>query len=137
MDKKDNKPALQETRLDAQLAYPRLKEGLVPEDTGLYLRIEEGPGKGRCYTVSSGGTYLIGRDGADLRLEDAKVSRKHAELALHGPEAYVLRDLASTNGTFLNGRRVTGKIKLSHEDRIRVGDTVLVFAKIEGAIPVS
>ena len=58
MDKKDGKPALQETRLDAQLAYPRLKEGLVPDDTGLYLRIEEGQGKGRSYTVSSGGTSM-------------------------------------------------------------------------------
>jgi pSer/pThr/pTyr-binding forkhead associated (FHA) protein len=137
MAKSDGKPSLQETRLDPRQAYPRLKEGLVPEDTGLYLRIEEGQGRGRCYTVSSGGTYLIGRDGADIRLEDVKASRKHAEVALLGPDAYVLRDLASTNGTFLNGKRVTGKVKLSHEDRIRIGDTVLVFSKIEGALPVS
>lgn len=136
MAKNDGRNALQETRLDPRQAYPRLKEGLVPEDTGLYLRIEEGQGKGRCYTVSSGGTYLIGRDGADIHLEDVKASRKHAELALHGPGAYQLRDLASTNGTFLNGKRVTGKARLDHEDRIRIGDTVLVFAKIEGAIPV-
>jgi pSer/pThr/pTyr-binding forkhead associated (FHA) protein len=137
MAKSDGKPSLQETRLDPRMAYPRLKEGLVPEDTGLYLRIEEGEGRGRCYTVSSGGTYLIGREGADIQLEDAKASRKHAELALHGPGAYVLRDLASTNGTFLNGKRVTGKARLTHEDRIRIGDTVLLFAKIDGALPLS
>ena len=69
MAKSDGKPSLQETRLDPRQAYPRLKEGLVPEDTGLYLRIEEGQGRGRCYTVSSGGTDRIGRDDVDMAVD--------------------------------------------------------------------
>jgi hypothetical protein len=64
-----------ETVIDPRLAKPRLKEGLIPPDTGIYLRIEEGSGRGRVYTLSTGGVYLIGRTGADIPLDDTKVSR--------------------------------------------------------------
>jgi pSer/pThr/pTyr-binding forkhead associated (FHA) protein len=88
-------------------------------------------------TLSAGGVYTIGRQGADIELEDDKVSRKHAEIGLYGPGAFVLRDLASTNGTLLNGRRVTEKAKLGHWDEIRLGDTVLRLTVVEKAIPIS
>ena len=118
-------------------APKRMKSGLVPEDTGIYLRIEEGPDQGRIFTLSSGGVYTIGREGADIMLDDEKVSRKHAELGLYGPEAWVLRDLASTNGTSLNGRRISERVKLKHWDMIRIGDTRLRFASIEKAVKVA
>ena len=125
------------TELDPGMAPKRLKSGLVPPDTGLYLRIEEGPGQGRTFVLSAGGVYTIGRDGADIPLEDGKVSRKHAEIGLYGPGAWILRDLASTNGTSLNGRRVDEKTNLKHWDLIRVGDTRLRFAVIEKSIQVA
>ena len=124
------------TKFDADLARPRLKEGMISADTGIFLRIEEGPEAGRVFTLSAGGVYLIGRDGADIPLEDEKVSRKHAEIGLYGPEAFLVRDLASTNGTKLNGKRITDKAKLHHWDLIRVGDTALRFAVIEGSVKV-
>src|SRR5262245_47505843 len=99
-----NKPDKSTETVHDPSAPKRMKSGLVPEDTGIYLRIEEGPDQGRIFTLSSGGVYTIGREGADIMLDDEKVSRKHAELGLYGPEAWVLRDLASTNGTSLNGR---------------------------------
>ena len=134
----DKKPELiASTKLDPALARPRLKEGVIPPDTGIFLRIEEGQGRGRIFTLSPGGVYLIGRDGADIVLDDEKVSRKHAEIGLYGPDALVVRDLASTNGTRLNGRRIGDKEKLNHWDLIRVGDTLLRFAVIEGAVRVS
>ena len=126
-----------ETVLDVQRAPRRLKEGLVPGDTGIYLRFEAGNQKGRSVTLSAGGVYVIGRDGADLALDDGKVSRKHAEIGIFGPEAYVLRDLASTNGTWLNGRRIAEKAKLKNGDVIQIGDTRLRFAQVEGSIPLS
>jgi pSer/pThr/pTyr-binding forkhead associated (FHA) protein len=124
------------TALDPKLARPRLKESLVPPDTGIFLRVVNGNDRGQLITLSSGGTYLLGREGADIALEDEKISRKHAEISLLGPDAFFLRDLASTNGTFLNGKRVTDKRPLRHEDRIRVGDTVILFAVIQNSIPV-
>ncbi len=134
----DKKPELiASTKLDPALARPRLKEGVIPPDTGIFLRIEEGAGRGRIFTLSPGGVYLIGRDGADIVLEDEKVSRKHAEIGLYGPEALVVRDLASTNGTRLNGKKIGDKEKLHHWDIIKVGDTLLRFAVIEGSVKVA
>ena len=125
------------TVLDPAQAPRRMKEGLVPADTGIYLRIEEGPSAGRTFLLSSGGVYIIGREEADIVLDDTKVSRKHAELGLYGPDTWVLRDLASTNGTSLNGRRVDDRAKLKHWDLIRVGDTQLRFALVEKSIKVA
>jgi len=79
---------------------------------------------------------VSGREGADIVVPDDKVSRKHAEIGLYGPGALVIRDLASTNGTQVNGRRVSEKANLNHWDLIRVGDTLLRFCVIEGSIPV-
>jgi pSer/pThr/pTyr-binding forkhead associated (FHA) protein len=126
-----------ETVLDVNRAPRRLQEGLVPDDTGLYVRFEKGPRQGQTVTLSSGGVYVIGRDGSDIALNDGKVSRKHAELGLFGPDAYVLRDLASTNGTWLNGRRIAEKANLKHWDLIQIGDTELRFALVDGSIPIS
>lgn len=133
----DTRDDMTGTVLDPQQAPKRLKSGLVPPDTGLYLRIEEGPGKGRVFAVSAGGVYIIGREGADIILDDEKVSRKHAELGLYGPEAWVIRDLASTNGTSLNGRRIDDRATLKHWDLIRIGDTMLRFAVVDRAVKVA
>jgi pSer/pThr/pTyr-binding forkhead associated (FHA) protein len=136
MDENGKPKAANKTVMDVS-ARPRLKEGLVPPDTGIYLRIEQGYGAGRVITVSAGGVYVIGREGADIVLDDPKVSRKHAEIGFYGPEAYVLRDLASTNGTFLNNRRVGEKAKLANSDMIRIGETVLCLTILEDSIPIS
>lgn len=122
------------TKLDPVLARPRLKEGLVPPDSGIFLKMERGSHTGRVITLSRGGTYLLGREGADIVLDDEKASRKHAEISLLGPDAYFLRDLASTNGTFLDGKRVTDRKPLVNGARIRIGDTVLLFAVVEKAV---
>ncbi|HXV77300.1 MAG TPA: FHA domain-containing protein [Candidatus Polarisedimenticolaceae bacterium] len=131
----DDPPRSEGTVVDPRLAPRRLREGLVPEDTGIYLRVEEGAARGTVFTLSAGGVYVIGRDGADIAIPDEKVSRKHAEIGLYGPGAYVLRDLASTNGTLLNGKRVQEKARLSNWDVIRIGDTVIRFQMVEGSIP--
>ena len=137
MSKQNEKEPLTGTVLDPKLAPRRLKESLVPPDTGIYLRVEKGRDAPELYTLSSGGVYLIGREGADIPLDDDKVSRKHAEIGLYGPDALILRDLASTNGTLLNGRRVMNRAKLKNWDEIRVGDTVLRFVTVADSIPVS
>ena len=138
MSKSNERSPLEDgTVLDSNAACPRLKEGLVPNETGLFLRIQEGDGAGSTYTFSSGGVFLLGREGADLVLSDSKASRKHAEIAMYGPERYFIRDLASTNGTFVNGRRIRERHELRHEDHIRIGDTILQFTVITDSIPLS
>jgi pSer/pThr/pTyr-binding forkhead associated (FHA) protein len=138
MSKTNNHSPLEDgTVLDSNLVIPRLKEGLVPDATGLFLRIQEGAGVGSTFSFSSGGVFLLGREGADLVLQDTKASRKHAEIAMYGPERYFIRDLASTNGTFVNGRRIRERHELHHEDRIRIGDTILQFTVVTDSIPLS
>lgn len=131
--KHDSDPA-EGTVLDPKQARPRLKEGLIPKETGIYLRIEKGEDAGKTYTLSAGGVYLVGREKADIVVADAKVSRKHAEIGLYGEGAFVLRDLASTNGTFLNGKRVGDRSKLKHWDLVRIGDVEMRFAVVEDSI---
>jgi hypothetical protein len=68
----------------------------------------------------------IGRDPQnDVALDDRRVSRKHAEIRLRLGR-YTLYDLQSTNGTYVNGRRVA-EIVLSDGDRIAIGGVELLF----------
>ena len=68
---------------------------------------------------------------ADVRVNDTQVSRQHARILTMPTESrvamqYVLNDLDSRNGTFLNGRRVRKEI-LENGDKIMVGETILRF----------
>ena len=124
------------TLLDEQLHQARPAAGLIESDTKIFLRFVSGPEAGRVVDVSRGGSFILGRGKADIVLADEKVSSRHAELKLFGPGHYYLCDLASTNGTFLNGVRVDRR-RFSHEDEVRVGDTVIRVSVIDGTIPVS
>jgi hypothetical protein len=73
---------------------------------------------------------LIGRDPQnDLVLDDRRVSRKHAEVRLRLGR-YTLYDLQSTNGTYVNGRRVAERV-LDDGDKISIGGNELVFRSAE------
>lgn len=72
------------------------------------------------------GRVTIGRVGCDLVLPDAKVSKRHAVIS-PTPDGFVINDLQSTNGTFVNGDPVVLPHLLEHLDRIRLGDTELTF----------
>ncbi|PYC82142.1 peptide-binding protein [Streptomyces tateyamensis] len=70
----------------------------------------------------------IGRaPGSDLRLSDASVSRNHAELRRY-PHGWTLRDLGSTNGTHVNGHRVTGAVPVRPGDRVTFGNLAFRLA---------
>ena len=72
---------------------------------------------------------VIGRGhDADLRLSDPGVSRHHAQVELRDGAVWV-EDLGSTNGTTLDGVKVTSPVALTHGQRITMGSTVLVFLR--------
>jgi len=124
------------TRIDERLHQARPQAGLVEHDTKLFLRVVSGPDGGKVFDVSRGGSFILGRGKVDIVLTDEKVSLRHAELKFFGPGHYYVCDLASTNGTLLNGVRVDRR-RFGHEDELRLGDTVLRLSVIEGTIPVS
>ncbi len=102
--------------------------------TFAWLVITEGIHAGHIFRLHSDVT-LIGRDpSCDIVLDDSAVSRQHAKVrVVEGEEkqkTFVLHDLATENGTFVNDGEVV-KHELSDGDRILIGQTKLVFKQIQ------
>ncbi len=95
------------------------------ESQTAYLIVLSGKAVGKMFRVKPG-EMLIGRSSAcDIFLEDDGVSRKHAQLVC-GPEgAVVLRDMGSTNGTWVEGERVAAK-ELRDGDRLQIGSATIL-----------
>ncbi len=69
----------------------------------------------------SGSSFVIGRDpSCQLRPRNAYVSRRHAEIFWENDELF-LRDLGSSNGTFLSGSAVTTVVPVADNDRVEIG----------------
>ena len=94
----------------------------------LVLTVLQGPDKGRKFQLPPNEPQLIGRSSEALPLSDDTVSRRHAELT---PDAGIwwIRDLASQNGTYVNGVRLEERHRLRPGDQLRVGSTLLVFGQ--------
>ena len=84
---------------------------------------------GRTYPLSVGSTVIGRGDQANLRLPDVGISRRHARLDFDGGQV-VLTDLGSTNGTSVNGQRVSA-VALNPGDMIQIGTTTLTF-RVDG-----
>src|SRR6476646_7053812 len=91
----------------------------------------QGPDKGRRFELPDALT-LVGRDSRQLPLTDNTVSRKHCELAPGENGDWTLRDMGSSNGSYVNGMRITGRYALKLGDQIRVGRTLMVFGAQPG-----
>ncbi len=89
------------------------------------VAIRSGAGVGTTVDIARR-PFVIGRDAAcDLSIDDDKVSRRHATLETFGESHAILRDLESTNGTYVGDTKITDLRQLSAGDQFRVGDTVL------------
>jgi pSer/pThr/pTyr-binding forkhead associated (FHA) protein len=97
----------------------------LPYRTNLYVEVVEGPDQGKKVQFPKG-NMVIGRLNADVVLKDSDISRRHALIEAYTRDKIFIKDLASTNGTFVNGQKVTYD-KLKHGDKIRVGKSILKF----------
>lgn len=99
------------------------------------LRVIAGPYQGRVFQFNQPDTFMIGRT-RDSHLclpDDRFFSRNHCLLEISPPHCF-LRDLGSTNGTFVNQQRVT-QSALKNGDRIQGGATILVVEVLANAQP--
>jgi signal transduction histidine kinase/pSer/pThr/pTyr-binding forkhead associated (FHA) protein len=96
----------------------------------LTLLVLQGPDKGRRFELPDAPTH-VGRESRQLPLTDNTVSRRHCELLPENGD-WIVRDLGSSNGTYVNGNRVTGQHALKLGDQIRVGRTLMVFGSQPG-----
>ncbi len=96
------------------------------------LLITRGPGKGLVHSID--GSLVIGRGQfSDARIDDATVSRRHAEIRFKG-DTCDLRDLGSSNGTFLNGDPVgETAVLLAEGDKLRFGKVEAEFRQQDAA----
>lgn len=77
---------------------------------------------------------VIGRHpSCEFPLGEANISRRHARVWLHDGR-FVIEDLGSTNGTFVNGQRVESPRPLAPGDRIEISSCTLVFCQINGDV---
>ena len=89
------------------------------------LTVRTGPEEGTVFDLENE-TIIVGRDVTnDVILTDAEVSRRHSRLTL-SPQGYVLEDLGSTNGTFVNGERLSGPYLLIPGDQIGFSQKLVV-----------
>ncbi len=89
------------------------------------LTVRQGPRPNLVFELD-GDSYTIGREaGTEIVIEDAQVSRRHATLTRQG-NTYLLEDIGSTNGTYVNGKRVTAPVLLSNGDMIGLADTIVL-----------
>ena len=128
-----------EPSADSTAGIPGIQTPVVPGETVLYdaqpftitLRFETGPRMGEEFQIA--GKATLGRMSLnDLVIEDLRISRKHALLECGDDGAWILSDLGSSNGTFVNRNKIDAPTKLLPGDKIRVGDTVLLFRPFQG-----
>ncbi len=88
--------------------------------------MRSGPTPGATYSLE-GDQLTIGRDSNNgVVINDAEISRKHARLTFQGGK-YVLEDLGSTNGTFVNGQRLAGPVVLKSGDVVAFGEQIVLM----------
>ncbi|QDU70186.1 ATP-binding protein [Mucisphaera calidilacus] len=97
----------------------------------LVMTVLQGPDKGRRFELPDNEPQMIGRSSESLPLSDQTISRRHASLTPDNGK-WVIHDLKSSNGTFVNGVRVTSARTLRPGDQVRTGSTLMVFGD-EGA----
>jgi len=77
-----------------------------------------------------GDVLTIGREASNaIAINDAEVSRKHAQLVFQGGK-YIITDLGSTNGTFVNGQRLTGQHVLQPGEIISLGEQISLLYEV-------
>lgn len=128
---------LAEADLDAPLG-----EGLSPQaqaaidalpPTSALLVVQRGPNAGSRFLLDADATTAGRSTRSDIFLDDVTVSRRHATFERHGAQ-FVVRDLGSLNGTYVNRQRVDDAV-LKAADEVQIGKYRLTFHPSPARVP--
>ena len=97
----------------------------LPDGIGL-LVVKRGPNAGSRFVMDADLTRVGRHPDSEIFLDDITVSRRHAEFS-RGARGYVLRDVGSLNGTYLNRERIEQEAPLNNGDEVQIGKFKLVF----------
>lgn len=114
-----------------------LKLDEAPEVVSLrkcQLVVIEGPSRGKKVTLNKNATTIGKRENNDIVLGDKTVSRNHLEIQ-YASDSFLLKDLSSTNGTYINGTKVK-EAYLVPGDIIKVGNTVMEFVAFDEKVAI-
>jgi hypothetical protein len=92
------------------------------------LWVKEGSRRGKWYPFYSG--TVIGRERANIILDDPRVSGMHARITKENDQYYIW-DAGSANGTYVNGRRIREATPLDENDRVKIGDTAFIVKLLD------
>jgi pSer/pThr/pTyr-binding forkhead associated (FHA) protein len=111
---------------DSTKAGVQQQEAKMPSGREFILEVLSAKNKARSYKIDRSPLILGRGEEAHLRLDDDEVSRKHASIEVLARDNAFITDLASQNGTYLNGAHIRS-MRLKHGDKIRIGQTILQF----------
>jgi diguanylate cyclase (GGDEF)-like protein len=129
MSKKDKKVGEEDITRVINPATDTLKIDLeLAKATDPILILIRGSLQGKKFSLAGAQKYLLGRDkSVEIQIEDANVSRQHAQISREGDKMYI-QDLGSRNGTFLNDENIGAERRLlEKEDMIKLGGTILKY----------
>ena len=121
VDEELKKLKTQKAKLEELKNIPR--QNLTPSNIAIILEVIRGEDVGKKFEVAKGSIF-IGRLDTDIMIRDTDVSRRHMLLETFGKDQIFVRDLASTNGTFVNDKKIVNA-KVRHGDIITIGNTKL------------
>lgn len=105
---------------------------MVAQSFQLVMRV--GPSPGKVFPLSAK-EIILGRDiDNEIVINDGEISRRHTRLLIQ-EGGYVVEDLGSTNGTFVNGQKITGAHVLEAGQTIRLGENVTLSYEVAGFDP--
>jgi type III secretion system YscD/HrpQ family protein len=113
--------------------FPEINFDLT--ETGRWLlKVVGGPNHGAEFIMQPASTYIIGTDpnSCDIVFHDTSVSRQHAKITVNDDDTILLEDLKSRNGTFVDGKPLTGKQAIPTNILVMMGTSSFVVYDREG-----
>ncbi|MGB1285604.1 MAG: TIR domain-containing protein [Aggregatilineales bacterium] len=116
---------------DAPAIPMNYDRSIMPTTPGYWLVIRRGPMLNSMFKLEKP-VITVGRDDTnDISIKDPEVSRYHLRIVQEGAVGFIGEDTGSTNGTLVNGRRVTGTtFALNHGDVLLLGDTIMLSYEV-------